>query len=296
MRMRRAEEPLWGGPEKKRTGGRLYQPVALDRIAPAMALAAITGEDNNFLEHDGIDYAAIRKALGYRRRDFDWDDPRDRADLQRALSRAWERRAALRGASTITQQLAKNLYLSPSRTPLRKLRELWLARRLEAALSKRRILELYLNVVEWGDGIYGAEAASRAYFRKPASALSASEASLLAGALVNPRLLTPARPTRRLLRRQRIILARMGAQTPPARVSLEDEARSEDNDPAETPPENGVQPPPAPAAEPPPTPAPPPPSAGSAAEFNVRVARADKAHVEGLAGRVQLDTSSSGRI
>jgi monofunctional biosynthetic peptidoglycan transglycosylase len=99
---------------------------------------------------------------------------------------------------------------------MRKLRELIIARRLEAALSKRRILELYLNVVEWGDGIYGAEAASRTYFRKPASALSPSEAALLAGALVNARVLVPSHANTRLLRRQRIILARMGSVTPPA--------------------------------------------------------------------------------
>ena len=104
-----------------------------------MARAAITGVDNNFLEHDGIDYAAVRKALGYRRRDFAWDSARDRADMQRALSRAWGRRDALRGASTITQQLAKNLYLSPSRNPLRKVKEAVTAYRLEHALGKRRL-------------------------------------------------------------------------------------------------------------------------------------------------------------
>ncbi len=98
---------------------------------------------------------------------------------------------------------------------MRKLRELIIARRLEAALSKRRILEIYLNVVEWGDGIYGAEAASRVYFHKPAGGLNAPEAALLAGALVNARALMPARPNARLVRRQRIILARMGSVTPP---------------------------------------------------------------------------------
>jgi monofunctional glycosyltransferase len=121
----------------------------------------------------------------------------------------------VRGASTITQQLAKNLYLSPSRTPLRKLRELIIARRLEVELKKTRILELYLNVIEWGDGIYGVEAAARTYFGTSASSLSVEEAALLAGAIINPRVLTPARPTARLLRRQRIILRRVGAMRPP---------------------------------------------------------------------------------
>src|SRR5205085_10506406 len=115
----------------------------------------------------------------------------------------------------ITQQLAKNLYLSPSRDPFRKLRELVITRRLEAALSKQRIFEIYLNVVEWGDGIWGAEAAAREYFGVPASALSRAQAALLAGALINPRRYNPGRPATRLLRRQRIILARMGTVEPP---------------------------------------------------------------------------------
>jgi monofunctional biosynthetic peptidoglycan transglycosylase len=123
-----------------------------------------------------------------------------------------------RGASTITQQLAKNLYLSPSKNPLRKLRELIIARRLEAELKKARILELYLNVIEWGDGIYGAEAASRTYFQSAAAQLDPNEAALLAGAIINPRLLNPARPTGRLLRRQQLILRRMGFVSPPPPV------------------------------------------------------------------------------
>jgi monofunctional biosynthetic peptidoglycan transglycosylase len=212
MRMRRADEPWLGGREGRREGGRLYQPVTLDAIAPAMALAAITGEDNNFLEHDGIDYAAIRKALGYRRREFDWDDPRDRADLRRALSRAWERRAALRGASTITQQLAKNLYLSSSRNPLRKVKEAVTAYRLERALGKRRILELYLNVAEMGDDIWGVEAASRAYFRKSAAKLSRSEAAALAGLLPFPLRSNPSLKPGRMRWRQQLILRRMAGE------------------------------------------------------------------------------------
>jgi len=135
--------------------------------------------------------------------------------MQESLELDWQRGRFVRGASTITQQLAKNLYLSPSKNPLRKFRELILARRLEAELSKKRILELYLNVVEWGDGVYGAEAASRAYFHTSAAALGPSEAALLAGALVNPRVLNPARPNGRLRRRQQIILQRMGGVAPP---------------------------------------------------------------------------------
>jgi monofunctional biosynthetic peptidoglycan transglycosylase len=95
------------------------------------------------------------------------------------------------------------------------LRELIIARRLEATLTKRRILEIYLNVIEWGDGVYGVEAASETYFHKPASTLTADEAALLAGAIINPRLLSPDHPTRRLLRRRQIILRRMGTVEPP---------------------------------------------------------------------------------
>jgi membrane carboxypeptidase/penicillin-binding protein PbpC len=98
---------------------------------------------------------------------------------------------------------------------MRKLRELLIARRLEAELSKRRILEIYLNVIEWGDGIYGADAAARAYFRKPAADLTAQESALLAAAIINPRLLNPGHPTARLRRRQQMIVQKMGAVTPP---------------------------------------------------------------------------------
>ena len=122
----------------------------------------------------------------------------DLKQLRASLETNWEEGRFTRGASTITQQLAKNLYLSPSKNPVRKLKELLITRRLEAALTKRRILEIYLNVIEWGDGIFGAEAASRAYFGKPASALSPEEAALLAGAIINPREHSPAHPTARL--------------------------------------------------------------------------------------------------
>ena len=107
------------------------------------------------------------------------------------------------------------LYLSPSRDPIRKFRELVIARRLEAELRKARIFEIYLNVIEWGDGIYGIEAASRTYFSMPAAALGPAESALLAGAIANPRVLNPAKPTARLIRRQGIILRRMGSVTPP---------------------------------------------------------------------------------
>jgi monofunctional biosynthetic peptidoglycan transglycosylase len=97
-----------------------YRPVPVDSITDWLPRAAMIGEDNRFLEHDGIDYLAILEALGYRRAEFTWGNPRDRAELRYTLGTLWTRRAKLRGASTITQQLAKNLYLSPSRNPLRR--------------------------------------------------------------------------------------------------------------------------------------------------------------------------------
>jgi monofunctional biosynthetic peptidoglycan transglycosylase len=161
--------------------------VSYRQISPHLRRAVLVSEDSAFFDHEGIDFEQIRASL----------------------EANWEEGRFVRGASTITQQLAKNLYLSPSKNPVRKLKELLITRRLEAELSKQRILEIYLNVIEWGDGIFGAEAAARTYFGKPASALTPSEAALLAGAIINPRVLSPAHPSTRLSRRQQIILRRM---------------------------------------------------------------------------------------
>ena len=167
--------------------------VSYRRISPQLVRAVLVTEDDAFWSHDGLDYQQIKESL--------------EVNLERG--------EFARGASTITQQLAKNLYLSPSKNPLRKLRELIIARRLEAELPKQRILEIYLNVIEWGDGIYGAEAASRAYFGKPAAQLSAAESALLAAAIANPRVMNPGSPTARLRRRQQMVMRRMGAVEPP---------------------------------------------------------------------------------
>jgi monofunctional biosynthetic peptidoglycan transglycosylase len=172
---------------------RVQQWVRYGSISPNLKRAVLVAEDAAFWQHEGVDLDELRESIEV---DF-------------------ARFRFVRGASTITQQLAKNLYLSPSRNPLRKLRELVIARRLEAELPKARILELYLNVIEWGDGIYGVEAAARTYFGATAASLGPTESALLAGAIVNPRLLNPAKPTARLLRRQQLILRRMGAVSPP---------------------------------------------------------------------------------
>jgi monofunctional biosynthetic peptidoglycan transglycosylase len=186
-----------------------YQPVPLDSISEWLPRAAMIGEDNRFLEHAGIDYLAILEALGYRRATFAWSDPRDRAELGRTAGAFWSRRAKLRGASTITQQLAKNLYLSPDRNPLRKLKEGVTAYRLEAALSKRRLMELYLNVVEFGPNLWGAEAASEFYFQHSASRLTPAQAASLAGSLPFPLSSNPAYRTGRMRWRRDLILRRM---------------------------------------------------------------------------------------
>ncbi len=175
--------------------------VRYEAISPSLRKAVLVAEDDAFWTHDGVDVEQLKESI----------------------EKNLETGKAIRGGSTITQQLAKNLYLSPSRSPIRKLRELLIARRLEAALTKRRILEIYLNVIEWGDGIYGAEAASRTYFGKPASALTPEEGALLAGAIINPRIHSPAHPTARLRRRQQIILRRMGLVTPPEEAPDEPE-------------------------------------------------------------------------
>lgn len=167
--------------------------VTYRRISPQLVRAVLVTEDSAFWKHDGLDYQQIKESL--------------EVNLERG--------EFARGASTITQQLAKNLYLSPSKNPLRKLRELIIARRLEAELPKQRILEIYLNVIEWGNGIYGAEAAARTYFGKSAAQLNSSESALLAAAIANPRLMNPGSPTARLLRRQQMVMRRMGAVEPP---------------------------------------------------------------------------------
>lgn len=139
--------------------------VPLSKISPYLPRAVIAAEDDLFYEHNGFNWEAIKKAAIY----------------------DWKKKKFARGASTITQQLARNLYLSKSKNPLRKLKEFLIALKLERELTKDRILELYLNVVEWGPGVYGAEAASQYYFKHSAAKLSAGESAFLASILPNPK-------------------------------------------------------------------------------------------------------------
>jgi monofunctional biosynthetic peptidoglycan transglycosylase len=198
-----------------------YDPLPADSMSPWLARAAVAGEDEAFRSHHGIDFHALREAIGYRRGSFSWSNPRDRAELKRALGLAWRRRDRLRGASTITQQLAKNLYLSPSRNPLRKLKEAVIAYRLEAALDKDRILELYLDVAEFGPDLWGVAAASRHYFGVSPSRLSIAQAALLAATLPRPLTSNPTFRSGYALARQQLILRKLSGEPvaiPPADV------------------------------------------------------------------------------
>lgn len=171
--------------------------VPIEKISPSLVRAVLAGEDNHFFSHDGFDYDAIRKAA----------------------EENWEEGKIVRGASTITQQLAKNLWLSESRNPIRKLEEVPLTRSLERNLTKWRILEIYLNVIEWGDGVYGAEAASQTYFGTSAARLGPSQAAYLAAMIPNPRTVyNPTKNPRNVARRQRIILRYMRGVTIPKRT------------------------------------------------------------------------------
>jgi monofunctional biosynthetic peptidoglycan transglycosylase len=161
--------------------------VSYSRISPNLRRGVLVAEDNEFYDHEGVDTKAMKEAF----------------------ERNWKRGRITHGGSTITQQLAKNLYLTPSRNPIRKVKEYFIARSLEKHLSKKRILEIYLNVVEMGERVYGAEAAARHYFGKSAASLSAREAALLAGCLPNPRVMNPGSPNKRLRARQAMILSRM---------------------------------------------------------------------------------------
>jgi len=164
--------------------------VPLGRISRHLRQAVLVSEDANFFGHRGVDWTEARETV----------------------RQNWEKRRFARGGSTISMQLARNLYLSPSKNPLRKLQEILLAWRLEKALSKARIFELYLNVVEWGPGIFGAEAAAQRWFHKSAAALSPEEAARLAAVLPSPLRWDPTSRQKVVLKRKATILKRMAAR------------------------------------------------------------------------------------
>ena len=177
--------------------------VPYAEISDHLKRAVIASEDDGFVNHDGVDWNAIEKA---------WER-NAKAEAQATKARASEKPARapkIRGGSTITQQLAKNLLLSGERTLLRKGQEFVLTLALEQLLSKQRILEIYLNNVEWGEGVFGAEAAAQHYFRKSASRLSAAEAARLAVMLPAPKRFEKTPGSAYLAGRTRTILGRMG--------------------------------------------------------------------------------------
>lgn len=167
--------------------------VPLEDIAPSMGVAVIAAEDQNFPEHFGFDWKAIEKAIAHN-----------------------ERSRRKRGASTVSQQTAKNLFLWETRSWTRKGFEAYFTLLIELGWSKSRILEVYLNIVEFGDGVYGVEAASRTYFRKSAKKLRPSEAALLAAVLPNPHRYKAAAPSGYVRNRQAWILGQMSAMGGPA--------------------------------------------------------------------------------
>ncbi len=195
----------------------------IEQISPHLQRAVLAGEDSRFFEHNGFDWEAIQKA---------WDEAvkeGEREAMEECEGEAktkQERKDCVpseddwipplpsfkRGASTVTQQLAKNLFLSEDRNFLRKGREAIYTYFLERNLTKKRILELYLNVIEWGDGVYGAEAASRTYFNKSASNLTREEAAFLGAMIPSPlNIFNPQKNRKRVVRRQRVLLKYMNS-------------------------------------------------------------------------------------
>jgi len=258
MRQREKEARAAG-----RTPRRQQAWVPLSRVSRHLVHAVLSSEDQNFFGHQGIDWDAIEKSVQEDRKKWSF----------------------ARGGSTITQQLAKNLFFTTHKSPVRKLRELVVAHWLEADLGKRRILELYLNVIEWGDGVYGAEAAAQRYYGKPASALDADEAAGLAAMIPNPRRINPRVDAGRFARaQQRVVwlmahagyLSRsgLGAEPPPVESADDDEPAPPEPEtavpaaprettpvspvvsPVASPDASGVSPDTPPAASPDPTPSP----------------------------------------
>jgi monofunctional biosynthetic peptidoglycan transglycosylase len=182
--MRQREREARG---KGRAYDERHRAVKLDRISPQLRAAVLVAEDDKFFSHEGFDWAGIKDAA--------------RKNLKT--------KKFSRGGSTITQQLAKNLWLGTARTPWRKFEEMILAIRLERALTKRRILELYLNHIEWGDGVYGIDAAARHWFGMSAGSLSAEQSVRLAAVIINPRRYSPLEPNKRIQRRIKTIAGRL---------------------------------------------------------------------------------------
>jgi len=202
----RLAEAVQEGKEPKKY--QIWMPI--EQISPHLHRAVLAGEDSHFFQHNGFDWDAIQSA---------WDDAQKEAEKEAKQEGDYDPDAWIppmpsfkRGASTVSQQLAKNLYLSEERNFLRKGREAVITYFLERELSKKRILEIYLNIIEWGDGIYGAEAASRYYFNKSASSLTAQEAAYLSAMIPSPlNVFNPKKNPKRVVRRQKVIARGMNS-------------------------------------------------------------------------------------
>ena len=240
MRQREAESRKAGRPIRRDQAW-----VPLSRISRHLVHAVLSSEDQKFFGHQGVDWDAIEKSVAVDRK----------------------RGRFARGGSTITQQLAKNVFFTTHKSLLRKARELVVSRWLEDDLSKQRILELYLNLIEWGDGVYGAQAAAERYYGKPASGLDADEAAGLAAMIPNPRRINPRGDPRAFARAQRRVVwlmahagylsrSGLGAEPPPAEPDGEDEPAAEQPAPSPEAPEAPQMPHAPAAAEPGPTPSP----------------------------------------
>ena len=237
--------------------------VPLEAISSNLQRAVLVSEDDAFYQHNGIDWRALAEEVQWEGGEsFSWGSADDRRHLRSALAWVWENRSAVRGRSTITQQVAKNLYFGTDRSFLRKAMEFLVARRLERSLEKDRILEIYLNVAEWGPGIFGAEAAARAYYSRSAADLTRIQAAALAATLPHPLTSNPARNPGRMQWRQNLILQRMdpaqGARLPPMPPPTLDSLVVPE------PPMSPDSPPPAPGAVPPDTAPMPPDTLGPA--------------------------------
>ena len=182
----------------------------IEQISPHLQRAVLAGEDSRFFEHNGFDWESIEKA---------WNEAVQEGEKEAKAEGDYDPNSWIppmpsfkRGASTVTQQLAKNLYLSEERSFFRKGREAAYTYFIERELSKKRILELYLNVIEWGDGVYGAEAAARHHFKKSASNLTREEAAFMAAMIPSPlNVFNPQKNRKRVVRRQRVLLRYMNS-------------------------------------------------------------------------------------
>ncbi len=206
--------------EARREGRELViqqQWVPLKDISANLRRAVLTSEDDRFYQHAGIDWKALATEVHYQAdTTFSWWSPKDLHALWDALEYARAHRSDIKGRSTITQQVAKNLYFSSRRSLVRKVAEAVVAKRLELILSKERILEIYLNVAEWGPGIFGAQAAAQTYFHRSASQLTLEQAAALAATLPQPLSSNPDYRPSRMNWRKDLILDRLTGPLPPA--------------------------------------------------------------------------------